>query len=60
MPLTFQPMSASDPQCAPIAIANDNILEADESFSVVLTSTDEAAMLNPSSASVTIIDNDGR
>ena len=42
-----------------IPILEDNIVEGSDTITVTLTSTDSAAIVNPSSASVTIEDNDG-
>ena len=42
-----------------IPILEDIVFEGSETIDVTLTSTDPAAILNPSSASVTIEDNDG-
>ena len=48
--------------CRTITVIDDLICEADESFPVALTSTENPAeiILNPSVGSVTIIDNDGK
>ena len=43
-----------------IPILEDDIVEDSETIIVTLTSTDSAAIVNPSSASVTIEDNDGK
>ena len=42
-----------------VGITNDFILENAESFSVEFTSDDDSVILQPSTATVTIIDNDG-
>jgi len=55
--LSFQPGGTE--LCTAINIINDVILEDSETFSVQLTATDQAVILNPSSATVSIIDNDG-
>ena len=55
--LSFQPGGTE--LCTTINIINDVILEDSETFSVQLTATDQAVILNPSSATVSIIDNDG-
>jgi len=39
---------------------DDLVCEADETISVSVTTTDPAVTLSPSSAVVTIIDNDGK
>ena len=56
--LTFLPGVNSS--CTSITIANDDILENDETLLVQLTTTDEAIALNPSSATITIEDNDSK
>ena len=43
-----------------ITILEDNIVEGSETIIVTLTSADPAAILNPSSASATIEDSDGK
>ena len=56
--LTFQ--RGVNSRCTSITIANDPILENDETLLVLLTTTDEAIALNPSSATITIEDNDSK
>ena len=56
--LTFNASTSS--QRVTIPILEDDIVEGSETIIVTLTSTDPAAILNPSSASVTIEDNDGK
>ena len=56
--LTFD--AATSSQRGTIPIVEDNIVEGSETIIVTLTSTDPAAIINPSSASVTIEDNDGK
>ena len=46
-------------QTVTIPILEDNIVEDFETIVVTLTSADPAAIINPSSASVTIEDKDG-
>ena len=58
MELTFQPGTNS--QCARVIVNDDSILENNEFLSVELTTADEAVQLNPSSANITIIDNDSK
>ena len=43
-----------------ISIVDDNTVEGSETIIVTLTSTDPAAIINPSSASITVEDNDGK
>ena len=56
--LTFNTTKLS--QTVTIPILEDNIVEDFETIIMTLTSADPAAILNPSSASVTIEDNDGK
>ena len=56
--LTFD--AATSSQTVTIPILDDDIVEDSETIIVTLTSTDPAAILNPSSATVTIEDNDGK
>ena len=56
--LTFNATTSS--QTVTIPILDDNIVEGSETIIVTLTSADPAAIVNPSSASVTIEDNDGK
>ena len=58
MELTF--LQGISQQCASISISDDSILENDELFSVQLTTTNQAVTLSPSSAIITIGDNDSR
>ena len=56
--LAFDATTSS--QTVTIPILEDNLFEGSETIIVTLTSTDSAAILNPSSASVIIEDNDGK
>ena len=56
--LTFN--SAASSQTVTISILEDNSVEGSETVIVTLTSTDLAVIRNPSSASVTIEDNDSK
>ncbi len=47
-------------QCAPIPLIDDNALEYNENFTVILSSEDGGVILNNAIISVTIIDNDGK
>ena len=60
MELTFRPATSTDPQCGDIQITDEDILEDDESFNVILGSSDSAVMVNPSTATVTIRNDDGK
>ena len=53
-------MAGTDQQCASISISDDPVLENDELFSVQLNSTDLAVTLRPSTANITIGDDDGK
>ena len=56
--LTFN--GATSSQTVTIPILEDNSVEGSETIDVTLTSADPAVILNPSSASVTIEDNDSK
>ena len=56
--LTFNATTSS--QTVTIPILEDTLFEGLETIIMTLTSADPAAILNPSSASVTIEDNDGK
>ena len=51
---------APSSQTVTIPILEDNIVEGSETIIVTLTSTNPAAIINPSSANVTIEDDDGK
>ena len=51
-------VAGADQQCTSISISDDPILESDELFSVELNTTDQAVTLHPSSANITIEDDD--
>ena len=54
---TFQPETANQSQCINITIRSDVVLEDDESFFVVLDSSEPRIILNPNASVVTILDN---
>ena len=56
--LEFQPESTT--ACVAISISEDLRLENNEMFSVELNTTDQAVVLNPRMALVSIIDNDSK
>ena len=56
--LTFRPRSADVPQCNTLLLINDNVLESDESFHVILSTSDSAVMINPDTTLVTINNDD--
>lgn len=49
---------ASGVECLNISILDDSIVEQNETFSVLLTASNSAVEISPSSATVTIIDDD--
>ena len=56
--IIFSP-GMTGPQCQSISITDDSILENNEVFVVALRTTDQDVILNPSTTSVTILDDDG-
>ena len=58
--LTFRPISANVPQCGNLLLANDDILESDESFLVTLSSPDGAVVFTPDATTVTINNDDSK
>ena len=52
--------ASTSSQTVTIPILEDSLFEGSETIIVTLTSADSAAILNPSSASVTIEDDDGK
>ena len=58
--LTFNPGSGLQRDCATITVGSDTILEDDESFSVVMTTTDPDVTISPNIAVVTITDDDSK
>ena len=59
--LTFNSGNGSQRDCAIIMVENDLILEDDESFSVVLTTTDpDIIRFSPNITVVTITDDDSK
>ena len=57
--LTFSP-GVNESCTTIIPIVDDSVLESDEVFSVTLSTTDSDVSLDPASATVTILDNDGK
>ena len=57
--LTFSP-GVNESCTTIIPIVDDSVLENDEVFSVTLSTTDSDVSLDPASATVTILDNDGK
>ena len=56
--LTFQPRSADVPQCDILQLINDDILESDENFRIILSTSDSAVVINPDTTLVTINNDD--
>ena len=56
--ITFQPSSVSVPQCREIQIEDDNVLENNETFQVILATSDRAVDINLTTATVNILDDD--
>ena len=59
-PMELTIVTGTDQQCTSISITDDPVLENDELFSVQLNTTDLAVTLHPSSANITIEDNDSK
>ena len=57
---TFQPETANQSQCINITIRSDVVLEDDESFFVVLDSSEPRIILNPNTSVVTILDSNSK
>ena len=63
MTLTFNSTNLETPQCSDIIIIDDNLVELGEQFSVSLNAINDPSgqiVLQTSSATVTIADNDGK
>ena len=60
MELTFRPATATESHCGDIQITNEDVLENDESFDVILGSSDSAVIINPSTTTVTIRNDDSK
>ena len=58
--LTFNPGNGLQRDCATITVGSDTILEDDESFSVVLTTTDPDVTINPNTTVVTLTNDDSK
>lgn len=56
--LNFTRSTASSPLCVRVTITNDSIVEANETFSVSLHTSDDAVTLLPRTTLVTIMDDD--
>ena len=59
LPGTQLVFTSAETLCVNISIENDAVLEENEVFIVELSTNDPEVNLSPSSASVTILDNDG-
>lgn len=60
MELSFRVASATQPQCADIQLEDDSVLESDETFLVILNSSDSAVLTDPNTATVTINNDDSK
>ena len=58
--LVFQPEMANQPQCADLLVINDEILEVNEFFSVMLVNGSIRVDLSQPVTTVTILDNDSK
>ena len=58
--LTFNPGNGLQRDCATIMVRSDTILEEDENFSVVLTTTDPDVTINPNTTVVTLTNDDSK
>ena len=58
--LTFNSGSGLQRECATITVGSDTTLEDNESFSVVLTTTDPDVIISQNTAVVTIINDDSK
>lgn len=54
------PEISAQPQCTDLEILGDSILEADEVFGISLSTSDPDVFLAPSTANITIINDDGK
>ena len=50
---------AGDMECVSVTITDDSALELDETFTVILTTSEPAVTLSNDTATITITDNDG-
>ena len=57
--LQFGPQSSEQQQCVNITIISDALVEFDEVFSVVLTSSADNIQISRNSSTITILDDDG-
>lgn len=57
--LTFE-AGVLEPQCADVGIVNDTILENQEIFFVVISTSDSGVMVATNMTTVFILDNDGK
>ena len=56
--LQFGPLESEF--CVNVSIIDDSILESDEQFEVLMETSEAVVTLNPSTAAVSIIDNDSK
>ena len=57
--LEFRPQSSEQQQCINITIISDALVEFDELFSIVLTSSGDNIRISRNSSTITILDDDG-
>ena len=60
MEFTFRPVTATEPRCRDIQITNEEVLENNESFLVILGSSDNAVLINQDTTNVTIFNDDSK
>ena len=61
MSLTFTPGSSeNDTRCVNVTIMDDNALEGNQTFSVILSTSNPNVMLRTNVTTITIIDNDSK
>ena len=58
--LTFNPGNGLQRDCATITVGSDTILEDDERFSVVLTTTDPDVTIDPNTTVITLTNDDSK
>jgi len=56
--LQFGPQPSQQQECEDVAIINDALLESDETFSIVLTTSAENTAISHSTSTITILDDD--
>ena len=56
--MTYQWLPSQRERCFPLDIVDDNIVEGDEQFSVLLETSAERVTVMPDTSVITIVDND--